>query len=80
MLNTDPSEDAFGNMGFPDDGPYRTLREIMVWGKWKVKTSVLRYSKTHALLRAKACVPDDLKECGLEYMNRFGQRARKALV
>jgi hypothetical protein len=74
--HTAPSEDARGTARH---GPYRSLDQIRVRGRWRAKTSVLRYAKTHMLLRAEAQVPLRIREYGDEWLARFGERAEKAI-
>ena len=69
LRHVGPSEDALEG--------YRTLEQIGPRGRWRGKTSVLRYAKTHMLLAAKARVPVRVRELGQERMRALGQRSEK---
>ena len=59
---------------------YRTLDQVRVRGRWRAKTSVLRYAKTHTLIAAETRFPDRLRNLGLAHLQRFlGGRSSSAI-
>jgi len=58
---------------------YRTLDEIRTRGRWRAKTSVLRYMKSHTLIAAEARVPADLRARGELLLSMLGERAAVAI-
>ena len=61
--------DCFDEREAGEVTPYRGQREVRTRGRWKAKTSVLRYGKTHALMAAAARVPPDVQRRGKELVN-----------
>ena len=57
---------------------YRTLDAIQKRGRWRVASSVARYSKTHTYNRALAEMPEGLRRRGAELYRRFGTRSQGA--
>ena len=53
-------------------GGYRTLDQIRVRGRWRAKTSVLRYAKSHSLVAATARLPNHLRQRGGNFLLRLG--------
>jgi len=76
LRHVGPAHDMAALDGCP---PYRTLTQVRVRGRWRAKTSVLRYAKTHALLAARASVPTHVTELGLPELRRLGARPSFAL-
>jgi hypothetical protein len=72
LRHVGPSHDAFHN--------YRNLDRIRERGRWKVKSSVLRYSKTHALIAAAARVPHEVAERGRLALLKLGPRPAVAKI
>ena len=62
-------------LGTPEDGHYRSLPQIKARGWWTLLQSVLRYVKTHALLRAHAQTPVRILEYGAQEITALGTRA-----
>ena len=77
LRHVGPSEDALGT---PEEGPYRSLPQIQVRGRWKLLQSVLRYAKIHPLLRARAETPTRILEYGAQEIASLGKRASMAIV
>jgi hypothetical protein len=71
LRHSGPSHDALHG--------YRTLDEIKNRGRWRAKTSVLRYMKTHVLVACEAALPDHLRQAGLRLLPLLGTRAAKAI-
>ena len=57
---------------------YRTVWAIQRRGRWASEKSVLRYMKTHALLAARATVPESVMARGRDIMASRAQRPDKA--
>ena len=72
-----PSEDLAGD---ETGKPYRTQNEVRNRGRWRAKTSVLRYGKTHALIAARSRVPEWVHALGTAEIKKLGQRAAVAVV
>ena len=70
LRHVGPSHDTLTN--------YRTIDEVRTRGRWRAKTSVLRYSKSHALIAAAAAVPIHITEQGQRVISRLGSRPEKA--
>ena len=58
---------------------YRSLDAIRTRGRWRAKTSVLRYQKAHVLIAAEAAMPPELLARGRSLQDKLGKRAPKAL-
>ncbi len=69
LRHIQPSEDA------PQG--YRDQTQISNRGRWRGKTSVLRYPKTHVLLAAKARVPVRVRELGALREKQLDTRSLK---
>lgn len=54
------------------------MNQVRTRGRWRAKTSVLRYAKTNAPLAAAARVPDHITMRGKELLRRLGRRPAKA--
>ena len=54
---------------------YRNLDAVRTRGRWRAKTSVLRYQKAHVLVAAEAAMPKEILEAGTLLMNELGERA-----
>lgn len=71
LRHTGPSfdmlEDEFGR-------PYRTLVQVQVRGRWRAKTSVTRYGKTHVYIRALGEVPVHVRQLGESRLRALGER------
>ena len=50
---------------------YRSLDQVRVRGRWRAKTSVLRYAKTHTLIAAENRFPDRLRNSGEAFLSRY---------
>ena len=55
---------------------YRTLDAIKVRGRWRAKTSVLRYGKTHVYLQADSEMPQMIRERGERCLAQWGERPK----
>ena len=75
LRHVGPSTDALGD---PESGPYRTIDQIGNRGRWRAKTSVLRYMKTHALLAQIARVPPHIQKLGTKLLSDLGSRPKVA--
>jgi integrase len=58
---------------------YRTLDQVRTRGRWRAKTSVLRYGKSHIYVAAEATLPTKLREDGALLYANFGVRPEVAL-
>ena len=58
---------------------YRTLDQIRTRGRWRAKTSVLRYGKTHYYLKAESETPRHLRRVGALRKPALGTRPSKAI-
>ena len=67
LRHSGPSYDAYCN--------YRNLDLIRVRGRWRAKTSVLRYQKTHTLLAAEAGLPPGIRKLGSNFEEVRGVRS-----
>lgn len=63
----------------PSQGPYRSMGEVRNRGRWRAKTSVLRYGKSHALGAAAAIAPANVHDGGLIILRRQGRRPERAM-
>ena len=66
VRHTGPSRDVYIR--------YRTLKEVQRRGRWRVDSSVLRYSKTHEYAKALARAPADLMQQGGAMLSELGER------
>ncbi len=71
LRHVGPSHDAAAG--------YRSLDQIQVRGRWRAKTSVLRYAKSHVLIAAGAKLPEKLRIVGNAFLEKLGQPPEKAL-
>ena len=57
---------------------YRTIDQVRVRGRWRAKTSVLRYGKTHILLAAESLLPPNVRALGDRRLGALGARPASA--
>ena len=78
-----PSTDMhnFQDDPYDDDwtGPYRTIDQLRTRGRWRAKTSVLRYGKTFSLLKVASKVSPEVLASGKARLLQLGTRPRRAL-
>jgi hypothetical protein len=67
LRHSGPSHDALHN--------YRNIDQIRIRGRWRAKTSVLRYMKTHTLIAVEASLPPPLRQAGMALLPKLGARA-----
>lgn len=73
LRHVGPSYDALVPEGA--SGPYRTLKQIQVRGRWRTLSGVLRYQKAFMLLKAMARVPEWIRVKGGPRLLILGERA-----
>ena len=57
---------------------YRSLDQVRTRGRWRAKTSVLRYAKTHVYISAAARMPHEVRAKGSKFLVKLGDRATGA--
>ena len=70
LRHTGPSFDLFSN--------YRSLDQLRTRGRWRAKTSVLRYAKTHVYVDSECRVPLHVRALGQPRIEALGVRPRRA--
>ena len=72
VRHTGPSRDIYAR--------YRSLKEVQRRGRWRVDSSVLRYSKSHEYARALARSPPDLLAKGARLLELLGEKDNNSSV
>lgn len=73
LRHTGPSYDMLEDTR--SEKPYRTIVQVQVRGRWRAKSSVLRYGKTFVYIRARSQVPQHVVILGADRWRRLQDRA-----